>query len=81
MFINIDIVNLTEPIQTRFGVPRVMFAGEATHEVYYGTTHSGIFSLFVLIFHIIAFSYSNLAYISGEREAKRLVDSLLPKNE
>jgi len=53
-----DITNIAEPIQTRFGIPRVMFAGEATDPVYYGTTHA--------------------AFMSGEREGKRLVDSLTP---
>jgi len=49
-----DIENFSEPIQTRFGVPRIMFAGEATDATYFGTTHA--------------------AYLSGEREAKRLAD-------
>ncbi len=47
----IDISNLSEPIQTRFGLPRVMFAGEATDATYYGTTHAG--TKYSIILYII----------------------------
>ncbi len=45
--------DLIEPICVD-GVPRILFAGEATHPRFYSTVHG--------------------AYLSGQREAKRLVD-------
>ena len=38
----LDIGNLLEPI-SKMGVPKILFAGEATDPKYYGTVHAGNF--------------------------------------
>ena len=78
LFVYADIINLLEPIQTRFGMPRVMFAGEATDPVYYGTTHAGTTSLHSSLLLLSFFSLSpSILHPSSIAESCSLVRPLM----